>query len=243
MNTQIFEDEREWQNARIGKITGTKVKGLLSKSAITKDKIITELNALKLPYKKSASKGLLEAMLPEESLMRIKMQAPKKMGYYDLIAEKLIEDDGIDLGPMDRGTYLETDALELFRKETGKNVDDRKILWSREDDPNIACSPDGVIGKTEAVEVKCLSAGRHVEAMLTGKIPSEYMEQAIQYFVVNDKLKKLYFVFFDPRLIVKQFFFHIIERAYVQKEVIEYLEIQKEVLKEIDLVVAELTDF
>jgi len=70
----------------------------------------------------------------------------KKQGFYELIAERLMVDDGIQMDPMNRGSYLEEHALDIFEQQTKKKVDKRKIIWQREDDPNIACSPDGVIG-------------------------------------------------------------------------------------------------
>ena len=73
---------------------------------------------------------------------------------------------------------------------------------SRDDDENIAVSPDGFIGTTEAVECKCLSSARHIEALLTRAIPSEYEYQVLQYFIVNDKLEMLNFVCYDPRFMM-----------------------------------------
>jgi hypothetical protein len=66
----------------------------------------------------------------------------------------------------------------------------------------MAVSPDGVIGKTCAVEVKCLSIGKHLEAIYTKKIPKNtagYEEQLAQYFIVNKGLKKVFYVFYDDR--------------------------------------------
>jgi len=105
------------------------------------------------------------------------------------------------------------------------------VLWVREDDGNIAISPDGFIGKTEAVEVKCLNSASHIEAFLTQKTPKEYEHQVLQYFIVNDKLKTLYFIFYNPRM-QKDFFYLTIQRKDIQKDIDEYLEIEKEVLKQ-----------
>ena len=183
MKTIEYENNREWLNARLGKITGTKLKGIISKRKTT----------------------------------------TKKVGFYELIAERLMVDDGISLDPMERGTYLENYALDIFAEQEGKKVDKRKLMWVHDKHPNIACSPDGVIGKTEVIEVKCLGSARHIEAYLTGKIPSEYMEQATQPFVVNEKLKTLYFVFFDPRMIAKDFFFHTLKREDIAEDIEAYL--------------------
>jgi hypothetical protein len=38
----------------------------------------------------------------------------------------------------------------------------------------------------------------HIKLWLTDKAPDEYEFQIYQYFIVNEKLKKLYFVGFNP---------------------------------------------
>jgi predicted phage-related endonuclease len=162
-----------------------------------------------------------------------------KIGFYELIAERIAL-PATDESPMDRGHRLEEDALDRFAKETGKTVDKVLKMWVREDNENIAVSPDGTIGETEAVEVKCLSSARHIEALLTKEIPSEYDEQVLQYFIVNDKLKTLYFVFYDPRM-PKDFFYFTRVRADMAEKASEYLEMEKRVLLEIQSIENQLT--
>jgi hypothetical protein len=176
----------------------------------------------------------------------------KKIGFYELIAEKLglPPDDGESA--MERGSRLEKDAIARFAEETGKAVDTDLILWMRDDNENIAISPDGVISPTEAVEAKCLSSARHIEAYLTKKIPEDYQMQAVQYFIVNDDLQLLHFVFFDPRFAMfrdpeaqKQnalgYFVIEVRREEVQAQVEEYLVYQRKVIAEVNNVVNQLT--
>ena len=141
---------------------------------------------------------------------------------------------------MDRGLRLEDDALQRFAKESGKKVENELVIWAREDDPNIAISPDGTIGETEAVECKCLSSARHIEAWLTKEVPSEYEMQAFQYFIVNDKLQTLYFCFYDPRM-PKDFFYLTIKRSEIQEQVGMYLALEREALAKIAQIEKELT--
>ena len=173
----------------------------------------------------------------------------RKIGFYELIAERLgIADDGEET-PMDRGTRLEAEAIERFMQETGKKVDTSLVIWARDDDESIAISPDGFIAKkvgkktviTEACETKCLASARHIEAWLTKEIPSDYEFQKLQYFIVNDQLEQLHFMFYDPRLIAKPFFFFTIERKDVQAEVDEYLAYERGVLAEVEIIVNQLT--
>lgn len=169
----------------------------------------------------------------------VKRGTGKKIGYYELIAEKLGAKESDGENAMDRGHRLEEEAIEKFVTDTKKEVLVGNILWMREDDNNIAVSPDGTIGETEAVEVKCLSSARHVEALVTQEVPGEYEFQALQYFIVNEKLETLYLIFYDPRLPIKSYFYLAVKRN--QEEIDKYLEYQKAVLNEINEVVKNLT--
>jgi len=201
MKIQLYQSKEEWMFARLGKITGSRLKDIV-----------------------------------------VKRGTGKKKGYYELIAERLaIEPDTEDV--MARGNRLEPEAMERFIKETGKKVDTSLVIWTRDDNESIAISPDGFIGKTEAVEVKCLSSASHIEAWLTQEIPSEYEMQVYQYFIVNDNLETLYLTFYDPRIPCKDFFFLTINRKDIQEQVDEYLEYQKTTLAEIDQIVNTLTEF
>lgn len=196
-----YESEEEWLADRSGRITGTKVNGLIPKRG-----------------------------------------NEKKAGYYQLIADRLIELSE-DEDPRERGKRLEPKAIKLFEKKTKKKVNTDLVIWVRDDNENIAISPDGSMGEEEAVEVKCLGSGKHIQAFLTQQIPKEYEDQVIQYFVVNDMLRKVYCVFYDPSLVVKKFFYITIARKQVADEVKEYLEYQRNTLREVDKIIAELTNF
>lgn len=199
MKVLKFDDELSWLEARKTKITGTRLKDVITLRG-----------------------------------------DGKKIGYYELIAERLaLPSDGEN--PMDRGHRLEDEAIDLLEKELKISIDREKQLWIRDDNESIAVTPDGVIGEKEAVECKCLASARHIEALLTGEIPKEYDFQILQYFIVNDKLEKLYFVFYDPRMTVKSFFYYIITRESLQDKIDTYLQKQKEILDEVNKIVNELT--
>ena len=174
----------------------------------------------------------------------VKRGTGKKIGFYELIAERLgIPADGEN--PMDRGTRLEEEAIAEFVKNTGKKVNTDLVIWSRDENDAIAISPDGYILKGKkiegACEAKCLSSARHIEALLTGEIPTEYQEQKIQYFVVNEDLKVLYFIFYDPRLLAKPYFVIEVKREDVEDEIKFHLDYQKQILDEVDRIVDSLT--
>lgn len=161
---------------------------------------------------------------------------------YEIIAERLtvgVESETDYENAMDRGLRLESDAIAEFEFKTNKKVE---ITGFAEDDTNplIANSPDGLIGDDEAIEVKCLGGKNHVKMWLTNKIPDEYEWQAIQYFVVNKKLKILYFVGYNPDITVHNL--HIIEMTREQaEEKIKKAEIaQDEFIKEVENILTTL---
>lgn len=165
-------------------------------------------------------------------------------GYYELIAERVaIPASGENV--MDRGHRLEIDGVVRFEKETGKSTNKDLVIMCRDENDSIAYSPDAFIeGKkgiiTEDVEVKCLNSASHIEAWLTKKVPSEYEDQIIQGFVVNDKLETRYMVFYDPRMPI-DFFYLTITRKEVEEQVGNFLEMERKVLLEISEIEKELT--
>lgn len=165
----------------------------------------------------------------------------KKQGFWELLAERLSIPDNESDNPMQRGNDLEAEAIKAFEEYEGKKVDTDLVIWTRDDDESIAISPDGFIGETEAVECKCLASARHLEAYFTNKVPKEYWFQALQYFIVNEKLEQLHFVMYDPRIPQKPYFKITIERDTVKEEVEQYLEYQRNVLEEVNQLANQLS--
>jgi len=131
--------------------------------------------------------------------------AAKKEAYYEIIANRLtvgVDSDEEYENPMARGTRLEPDAIAAFELETGKTVESVGFCKSEENEA-VAMSPDGYVkdtNDTEAIEIKCMGGKNHVKLWLTGEVPKEYLWQVVQYFVVNDKLERLYFAGYHPQI-------------------------------------------
>lgn len=204
MKIQAFESREEWLQARLGRISGSRLKDVI-----------------------------------------VKRGTGRKIGFYELIAERIgLPADGEN--PMDRGTRLEAEAIERFEAMTEKKVDPALYIWSRDENSAISVSPDGVVigsDNTEAVEAKCISSARHIEAWITQEVPSEYKEQVLQYFIVNDQLQKLHLCFYDPRLKFKDFFILEVTRESVLPEIEATLVYEREILKEVDEIVNKLMEF
>jgi predicted phage-related endonuclease len=131
----------------------------------------------------------------------------------------------------------------MFEEETGKKVEKVGLCVS-DFNEDIALSPDGLIknGKkyTEAVECKCLGSAWHLKAIIEKELPSDYELQVLQYFIVNEDLEKLYFVFYDPRIICKPYFCIEITRDEVKEDIEKYKEYQINIMNEINQIIEEL---
>lgn len=204
MHIERFENYDDWKAARIGRVTGTVLKDIVTLRG-----------------------------------------DGKKIGYWQLLADRLCT-PAEDENPMDRGVRLEEEAIENFTIITGKSVNTDLVIWSRDDNRNIALSPDGYIetdGKiTEAVEVKCLASARHIEAKVTNKVPKDYEFQVLQYFICNDELEQLHVVLYDPRFIENlQTVIITVDRETVKDDIETYLDYERKTLFEIEQLATELS--
>ena len=173
----------------------------------------------------------------------VKRSTEKKIGYYELIAERLaIPAD--DEGAMDRGIRLEKDAIVEYEKRTEMKLISDLVIWERDENASIAISPDAYSEDFKhAVEAKCLNSANHIKALLTNEMPKEYYEQALQYFIVNDELEVLHFVMYDPRILAEPYLQFDLTRDQVAETVAEYLELERKTIEEIDEIVNILSKF
>lgn len=183
MKSTIFESREAWMNWRLGKITGSRLKEVLS-------------------FKEGVIKPAVFEIAAESII------GPAALAENDLSKSQVLE----------RGHELEPVAIAKFESVTGKKVTRGIVGWESDDDTRMAVSPDGAIGVTEAVEVKCLLSSKHLEALYTRAIPRNtagYDEQMLQYFIVNKKLRKLHFAFYHPDFPTPLDFFYV---TFTRKE-------------------------
>ena len=151
-----------------------------------------------------------------------KMLAKDNLSLLDeLIAEEetgLTDDDDFVSEEMQRGIDLEPLAIQEYSNITGHEVDHPCLIQSAEW-PILMMSPDGYIGTTGAVEIKCPKTKTHIKYIRQGKIPNDYKEQIWCYFMVNPDLQWLDFVSYDPRLTKKPIWILHITREQVQEDV------------------------
>jgi hypothetical protein len=138
----------------------------------------------------------------------------------ELIAEEQVgipDDDDFMSEEMQRGIDMEPLAIQEYSNITGQEVEHPCLIQSQ--DWDILCqSPDGYVGTTGAVEIKCPKTKTHIKYIRMGKIPNEYKEQVWSYFLVNPDLQWLDFVSYDPRLAVKPIWILRIKREDIAEE-------------------------
>lgn len=177
----IDQGTLEWQQLRRGKITGTKLADVMG-SPLDRLNLIAELIA-------------------EEGTEQTKAMRPTP--------------------EMERGQAEEVFARQAFADKYKKKVETATMLVS-DQYPWLAVSPDGIIpdrkGKfaqyTEQIELKNPNSATMIKYKMANLvsgcplskkhflgIPCDYQWQIVASFLVNDELKKMYFVVYDARFI------------------------------------------
>jgi hypothetical protein len=151
----------------------------------------------------------------------------------DLLVECFCPDYAKFLGNKwtDRGTEMEPEAREAFRKHTGRIIEEVAFVTAERWDHLVGCSPDA-LEKNEAgewiagVEIKCPSPFTHAEYIEKGELPDAYKMQCHGGMIVTG-LDEWHFWSYFPGLAP----FHVIVRrddftakleAAIDRFVIEY---------------------
>lgn len=244
----LKQNSDEWFKERKGNIGGSRVSGVLTDKIVNKTttlKIILDERIEGIEDKKeiatikkalsSLSTRELESMLPKEKYDEFFYEGMKK-DYYRLMAEQMGYEDDPDEDPRDRGHRLEDKAAEKLEEKL--SIKTIKVgMCKRDDYSEIYVSPDRLItsrmntkvdGKTKkitvytgGVEIKCPGVVNHLEIIFTNKVPSEYWDQVLQYFVVDDEMEYLYFVSYNPIVNYRPLVILKVLREDVQAEVTE----------------------
>ena len=76
---------------------------------------------------------------------------------------------------MERGTMLEPEARAAYEFITEYEVVETGFIL--DDSGEFGCSPDGLVGDSGGLEIKCPSDSVHVSYLRAGKVPSKYYQQ------------------------------------------------------------------
>lgn len=200
MKIKNYLSEEEWLADRACRVTGSKLKDIVSKRKTKK----------------------------------------RKIGVYKLVADRLAVQDG-SIDGMGRGNELEKEAIEALSKETGVDFKTDLVMFISDDDANMAYSPDGYTEDYSIIaEAKCLGSARHIQIIEEDEIPSDYFEQMIQSFIVNDKQQKHYFISYDPRVISRPTKIIVTTREDVEDHIEFYRDYQEAVLDDVNEIVERL---
>ena len=208
----IEQGSSEWMSFREGKRTGTSIGKLFAKSRKTGEMYDTD-------------KPLVT--------------------FYQKVAERLAEgtgdDDGMD-SSRERGKDLEQEAIDEAERRLGLVLIRGKV-WQSDADANHIESPDAFTDDLKtAVEIKCLSSARHIQAICENRPPQEYYAEYLNYFLVNEKLQTLYVFLYDPRFLLEHLTWHAFKltRKDIEYDIERMRDIDAEAEKLISLTVANL---
>jgi putative phage-type endonuclease len=154
---------------------------------------------------------------------------------WQLVTERLtgIPADSYTNAAMQWGTEQEPFAREAYEIETGDTVEQVGFI-KHPSIPFVGASPDGLIGKTRGVEIKCPHQSVvHVQTW-AGGMPSEHVAQ-VQGGMWVLGLEEWQFISFDPRMPGKlRLYTEIVKRdddyiARLEAEVVRFLdEVEKQ---------------
>ena len=118
----------------------------------------------------------------------------------EILAERLtgIKEQGFVNKAMQWGIDHEAQAITAYENETGAFVVSCGLI----DHPTIAmsgASPDGLIADDGLIEIKCPETTTHLNTLITGQVPSEYLPQITWQMACTGR-QWCDFVSFDPRL-------------------------------------------
>lgn len=137
---------------------------------------------------------------------------------------------------MARGVELEAEARDAFMFESGLIVQECGFI-QHPTMQHVGCSPDGLIGADELLEIKCpASMAKHLDALRNKSHATEYAWQ-LQHQLMVTGCKRVHMVSYDPRFVGLELAVAIVERdeekiadliAEIQKAEVEVMNIVDE---------------
>lgn len=141
-----------------------------------------------------------------EIMTKIDQPVKNTAKYLDILSarvERFELDDEYVSYDMERGNLFEPIARSEFERVYNKKVN--QVGWVEMENEIAGISPDGLIGEFEAIEIKCPARKKHMSYILdSNMLVCDYIWQIVQYFVVIEKLEKLYVLSYRPENTIKQ---------------------------------------
>ena len=176
----IEQRSPEWYQIRIGKVTGSEFKKVMSKNWMDyADKIAAE----------------------------------------QLTGSSLDDEDGYVSYDMQRGIDLEPLAIAEYEQRNNVQLDRYGFIQSSKFN-DLGLSPDAVgLEVSFGVEIKAPNVATHIRYIRHDKIPANYIDQILCYFVVCDSIQYVDFVSFCPDLEQYPYWQKRITRDELQTEI------------------------
>lgn len=188
----IIQWEEKWMLERAWVITGTKLKGVLAWPQAQETQIYELIWEEFAPLEEQFSSFAMQRWTDLEPIAKAK--------YIDLTKE-------------------EVEEIWFIKSEVYKDE-----FWEY-----LGLSPDWIIYNeiepwqfliSKAIEIKCPWAKNHTKYIIENKIPKEYFEQIMNYFLVIDELEELDFISYHPDFYLEDKKLHIIniKRSDLEKD-------------------------
>lgn len=130
--------------------------------------------------------------------------AVQKTLMYSLIAERMteVQINDVRTPAINRGNEFEPFAIRATENETDMQFIKTGLLLN-DTYPRFLISPDGIVENNGVVvggiETKCPNSKKHVEYLMKGEIPKEYLYQVKAPFIMSDDVNYWVFASFDDR--------------------------------------------
>lgn len=211
----LVQNTPEWLMQRIGMVTASRVDEILGRKQQTKEQ---KASGKPGDYLKKRQDYLWDVVVERLTGRASETYVSPAMEY------------GIETEPLARAAYEieRNEEVELVGFATHPTIE-----W-------FGASPDGLVGNDGLVEIKCPNTSTHLEYLLEGKPPLDYLPQMTAQMSCTER-KWCDFVSFDPRLPKKLQFFH--RRFHRNDEQIAIMELEvKLFLEEVILKLAGLAE-
>jgi hypothetical protein len=139
-----------------------------------------------------ARRGIATASCASRIITPSKGEFSKQADDYacQLIAEQLLPphywvDDDYSSRDMQVGRNTEEEARDYFAMERG--IDIEQLGFCTTDDGRFGCSPDGLVGEHEGLELKCPKMKTQVRYLIDDVLPIEYAPQVHWSMIVTQR--------------------------------------------------------
>lgn len=136
---------------------------------------------------------------------------------YEMIAERYETAEDFQSSEMSNGVLWEPWAIDKYQEVTGQIVKEVGFITEGDD---IGLSPDGMVGEYKGLEVKSPSLKKHIEYIVSNRLPAEHKWQVVHYFIVKKDLKELDFVSYNPKFPLKEIHIINVKRSDLEKDII-----------------------